>query len=165
MRFDHLLENAVWLRVAGPLKRVNRSFSTKSAKTLPFSRVPYTPTLNRVTNKDDDLSGLATMPLTCLNNHHIRTNNYKQSSESRNTRRFCVVRRKCLWKKPNQEWKREYEELIDRVYKKRSRSTYQVSYCKEVHPTEIRTSISPSSAVELNTTSALANYATEAGQC
>nr|CAD7573889.1 unnamed protein product [Timema californicum] len=31
-----------------------------------------------------------------------------------------------------------------------------------VHPTEIRTSISPSSAVELNTTSALANYATEA---
>nr|CAD7575506.1 unnamed protein product [Timema californicum] len=32
-----------------------------------------------------------------------------------------------------------------------------------VHPTEIQTSISPSSAVELNTTSALANYATEAG--
>nr|CAD7258880.1 unnamed protein product [Timema shepardi] len=32
-----------------------------------------------------------------------------------------------------------------------------------VHPTEIRTLISSSSAVELNTTSALANYATEAG--
>nr|CAD7574752.1 unnamed protein product [Timema californicum] len=31
-----------------------------------------------------------------------------------------------------------------------------------VHPTEIRTSIFPPSAVELNTTSALANYATEA---
>nr|CAD7597269.1 unnamed protein product [Timema genevievae] len=31
-----------------------------------------------------------------------------------------------------------------------------------VHPTEIRTSISPSSAVGLNTTNALANYATEA---
>nr|CAD7260392.1 unnamed protein product [Timema shepardi] len=31
-----------------------------------------------------------------------------------------------------------------------------------VHPIEIQTSISPSSAVELNTTSALANYATEA---
>nr|CAD7429730.1 unnamed protein product [Timema monikensis] len=31
-----------------------------------------------------------------------------------------------------------------------------------VHPTEIRTSISPFSAVELNTSSALANYATEA---
>nr|CAD7198880.1 unnamed protein product [Timema douglasi] len=30
-----------------------------------------------------------------------------------------------------------------------------------VHPTEIRTSISPSPAVKLNTTSALANYATE----
>nr|CAD7576902.1 unnamed protein product [Timema californicum] len=41
------------------------------------------------------------------------------------------------------------------------------SYAQEkpppVHPTEIRTSISPSSAVELNTTSALANYDTEAG--
>nr|CAD7408342.1 unnamed protein product [Timema cristinae] len=34
-----------------------------------------------------------------------------------------------------------------------------------VHPTEIRTSISPSSAVELNTTSALANYATELFLC
>nr|CAD7399785.1 unnamed protein product [Timema cristinae] len=33
----------------------------------------------------------------------------------------------------------------------------------KVHSTEIRTSISSSSAVELNTTSALANYATEAG--
>nr|CAD7578615.1 unnamed protein product [Timema californicum] len=32
-----------------------------------------------------------------------------------------------------------------------------------VHPTKIQTSISPSSAVELNTTSALANYTTEAG--
>nr|CAD7453010.1 unnamed protein product [Timema tahoe] len=32
-----------------------------------------------------------------------------------------------------------------------------------VHPTEIRTSISPSSTVELNTTGALANYATKAG--
>nr|CAD7459417.1 unnamed protein product [Timema tahoe] len=32
-----------------------------------------------------------------------------------------------------------------------------------VHSTEIRTSISPSSAVWLNTTGALANYATEAG--
>nr|CAD7598864.1 unnamed protein product [Timema genevievae] len=34
----------------------------------------------------------------------------------------------------------------------------------DVHLTEIRTSISPSSAVELNTTSALANYATEADE-
>nr|CAD7588274.1 unnamed protein product [Timema genevievae] len=33
----------------------------------------------------------------------------------------------------------------------------------KIHPTEIRTSISLSSTVELNTTSALANYATEAG--
>nr|CAD7425523.1 unnamed protein product [Timema monikensis] len=33
-----------------------------------------------------------------------------------------------------------------------------------VHPTEIRTSISPSSAVKLNTTSALDNYATEEGE-
>nr|CAD7576963.1 unnamed protein product [Timema californicum] len=34
---------------------------------------------------------------------------------------------------------------------------------RTIHPTEIRISISPSSAVELNTTSALANHATEAG--
>nr|CAD7195006.1 unnamed protein product [Timema douglasi] len=34
-----------------------------------------------------------------------------------------------------------------------------------VHPTEIRTSISPSSAVELNTASVLANYATEKQAC
>nr|CAD7568188.1 unnamed protein product [Timema californicum] len=34
---------------------------------------------------------------------------------------------------------------------------------QSVHLTEIQTSISPSSAVELNTTSALANYATESG--
>nr|CAD7429211.1 unnamed protein product [Timema monikensis] len=34
----------------------------------------------------------------------------------------------------------------------------------KVHPTEFRTSFSPSSAVELNTTSALSNYATEAGK-
>nr|CAD7398800.1 unnamed protein product [Timema cristinae] len=33
-----------------------------------------------------------------------------------------------------------------------------------VHPTEIQTSTSPSSAVELNTSSSLTNYATEAGQ-
>nr|CAD7434020.1 unnamed protein product [Timema monikensis] len=36
-------------------------------------------------------------------------------------------------------------------------------WLEHVHPTEIRTLISPSSAVKLNTTSALANYATEAG--
>nr|CAD7573681.1 unnamed protein product [Timema californicum] len=41
---------------------------------------------------------------------------------------------------------------------------YEVeSQFQHVHPTEIRTSISPSSAVELNTTSALANYTIEAG--
>nr|CAD7395296.1 unnamed protein product [Timema poppensis] len=33
-----------------------------------------------------------------------------------------------------------------------------------IHPTETRTSISPSSAIQLNTTSALANYATKAVQ-
>nr|CAD7259195.1 unnamed protein product [Timema shepardi] len=47
-------------------------------------------------------------------------------------------------------------------------NTLKAESCKEkpppVHPTEIRTSISPSSAFELNTTSALANYATEAGE-
>nr|CAD7430850.1 unnamed protein product [Timema monikensis] len=41
-------------------------------------------------------------------------------------------------------------------------SSIPVECNESVHPTEIRTSFSPSSAVELNTTSALANYATEA---
>nr|CAD7602522.1 unnamed protein product [Timema genevievae] len=45
--------------------------------------------------------------------------------------------------------------------KKARKAFDEVKYA--VHPTEIRTSISPSSAVELNTISALANYATEAG--
>nr|CAD7568034.1 unnamed protein product [Timema californicum] len=39
--------------------------------------------------------------------------------------------------------------------------TYLMEKPPPVHPTEIRTSISPSSAVDLNTTSALANYAPE----
>nr|CAD7601732.1 unnamed protein product [Timema genevievae] len=46
-------------------------------------------------------------------------------------------------------------------------SSVDISFYREnhspVHPTEIRTSISLSSAVELNTTSALANYTTETG--
>nr|CAD7592685.1 unnamed protein product [Timema genevievae] len=41
-------------------------------------------------------------------------------------------------------------------------TTKEVIATVRIHPTEIRTSISPSSVVELNTTSALANYATEA---
>nr|CAD7193585.1 unnamed protein product [Timema douglasi] len=53
----------------------------------------------------------------------------------------------------NTQWLKERQEKkleLERVWK------------PPVHPTEIRTSISLSSAVELNTTSALANYATEA---
>nr|CAD7262924.1 unnamed protein product [Timema shepardi] len=51
---------------------------------------------------------------------------------------------------------KEDKELIKRVLAKEKPPP--------VHPTEIRTLISLSSAVELNTTSALANYATEAGK-
>nr|CAD7415637.1 unnamed protein product [Timema poppensis] len=43
-----------------------------------------------------------------------------------------------------------------------TRSAKRLEKPPPVHPTEIRTSISPSSAVELNMTSALANYTTEA---
>nr|CAD7586971.1 unnamed protein product [Timema genevievae] len=47
------------------------------------------------------------------------------------------------------------------------RKNFRIHYCREkspqVHPTEIRTSISPSSEVKLNTTSTIANFATEAG--
>nr|CAD7260345.1 unnamed protein product [Timema shepardi] len=46
---------------------------------------------------------------------------------------------------------------------KQAESCFRDPESSNVHPTEIRTSISPSSAVKLNTTSALANYATEAG--
>nr|CAD7586633.1 unnamed protein product [Timema genevievae] len=49
-------------------------------------------------------------------------------------------------------WRSRFKSRLD-VLKERS---------PPVHPTKIRTSISPSSAVELNTTSVLANYATEA---
>nr|CAD7199485.1 unnamed protein product [Timema douglasi] len=55
---------------------------------------------------------------------------------------------------PNEVW---FDEIQAAVYDKLQEKP------SPVHPTEIRTLISPSSAVELNTTSALANYATEAG--
>nr|CAD7440167.1 unnamed protein product [Timema bartmani] len=51
---------------------------------------------------------------------------------------------------------------MDRLASNRARLVVIPPRGQSVHPTEIRTSISPSSAVELNTTSALA-YATEAG--
>nr|CAD7260024.1 unnamed protein product [Timema shepardi] len=54
---------------------------------------------------------------------------------------------------------------LDTWYRRKSIDTVLIKRIEKppsVHPTEIRTSISPSSAVELNTTSALANYATEA---
>nr|CAD7601290.1 unnamed protein product [Timema genevievae] len=54
------------------------------------------------------------------------------------------------------------EDCIGLVRDYSDRSTLGHEKPPPVHPTEIRTSISPSSAVGLNTTSALANYATEA---
>nr|CAD7569628.1 unnamed protein product [Timema californicum] len=64
-----------------------------------------------------------------------------------------------------EKWSRHVVQLV----LANSRRTYNRPALKStlekpppVHPTEIRASISPSSAVELNTTSALANYATEA---
>nr|CAD7196636.1 unnamed protein product [Timema douglasi] len=47
------------------------------------------------------------------------------------------------------------------AFARRESGKYLGTPLPPVRPTEIRTSISPSSAVELNTTSALANYATE----
>nr|CAD7399744.1 unnamed protein product [Timema cristinae] len=52
---------------------------------------------------------------------------------------------------------------LDTEFSHAIRKTRCCSYPDRVRPTEIRTSISPSSAVGLNTTSTLANYATEAG--
>nr|CAD7575106.1 unnamed protein product [Timema californicum] len=54
-----------------------------------------------------------------------------------------------------------YKDMCNHVDSPEARLRFNETFI--VHPTEIRTSISPSSAVELNTTSALANYATEAG--
>nr|CAD7406773.1 unnamed protein product [Timema cristinae] len=58
-----------------------------------------------------------------------------------------------------------YRDYVDEIreFEVREDDIWIVSFPKCVHPTGIRTSISPSSAVELNTKSALANYAIEAG--
>nr|CAD7577540.1 unnamed protein product [Timema californicum] len=55
----------------------------------------------------------------------------------------------------------QYEMDQSTVYSAMPRGWNNQGKPPQVHPTEIRTSISPSSAVELNTTSALANYTTE----
>nr|CAD7414080.1 unnamed protein product [Timema poppensis] len=61
-------------------------------------------------------------------------------------------------------WHPMIREQTDRyLYQGSFNPSWPVWDRKRLHLTEIRTSISPSSVVELNTTSALANYATEAG--
>nr|CAD7258192.1 unnamed protein product [Timema shepardi] len=60
----------------------------------------------------------------------------------------------------DQDWNLHLPVIGSLVYSKIDALDYVTP--ESVHPTEIRTSISPSSAVELNMTSALANYATEA---
>nr|CAD7201958.1 unnamed protein product [Timema douglasi] len=55
-------------------------------------------------------------------------------------------------RKPRQAYSAKQLERLEAEFKEKP---------PPLHPTEIRISISPSSAVELNTTSALANYATE----
>nr|CAD7257110.1 unnamed protein product [Timema shepardi] len=61
--------------------------------------------------------------------------------------------------------KKDKESSVSEVQKLQADMTASILKIKEkpplVHPNEIRTSISPFSAVELNTTSALADYATE----
>nr|CAD7400925.1 unnamed protein product [Timema poppensis] len=58
----------------------------------------------------------------------------------------------CDWRSLHFESYLEHKETVQHQIKEKMET---------FHPTEIRTSISPSSAVELNTTSALANYATK----
>nr|CAD7573019.1 unnamed protein product [Timema californicum] len=55
----------------------------------------------------------------------------------------------------------ELEEVNPHLRERESGKPFRKNH-RQFHPTVIRTSISPSSAVELNTPSALANYATEA---
>ncbi|CAG2055637.1 unnamed protein product [Timema podura] len=56
------------------------------------------------------------------------------------------------------------EKVAEEILRERGDRYHLKEKPPSVHPTEIRTSISPSSVVWLNTTGALANYATEAGQ-
>nr|CAD7568769.1 unnamed protein product [Timema californicum] len=91
---------------------------------------------------------------------------YNTLVDGRNTvsRLFLKVRYNTLVDKRNTVsrlfLKVRYNTLVDR------RNTVSRLFLKEkplpVHPTEIRTSISPSSVIELNTTRALAKYATKA---
>nr|CAD7259587.1 unnamed protein product [Timema shepardi] len=96
---------------------------------------------------------------------HVKQANYQALSvpyalvhfKGPDTDSVSVVRTPCSWSIRNST--RDYSLGIRNHV---TVSTNEIEKPPPVHPTEIRTSISPSSAVELNTTSALANYATEA---
>nr|CAD7261010.1 unnamed protein product [Timema shepardi] len=72
----------------------------------------------------------------------------------------AVYKHKVLWDTSDKNFKDRRACSI--AWEKGEWKTIWGKKTPPVHPTEIRTSISPYSAVELNTTSALANYATEA---
>nr|CAD7200187.1 unnamed protein product [Timema douglasi] len=77
----------------------------------------------------------------------------------------CSVLRSCTGTAGNTDgaWAADTDEIYDDATITDGQSSPTQEKPPPVHPTEIKTLISPSSAVELNTTSALANYATEAG--
>nr|CAD7586907.1 unnamed protein product [Timema genevievae] len=78
--------------------------------------------------------------------------------------RKAILEKKTTLSIPDQDSNLDLLVIGSLIYCERSALDYAATEEKPppVHPTEIRTSISPSSAVKLNTTSALANYATEA---
>nr|CAD7457301.1 unnamed protein product [Timema tahoe] len=73
----------------------------------------------------------------------------------------ALQERRILHERSQQEKPKSEEEEVN-PHLRGGRVENHLGKTTPVHLTEIRTSISPSSAVELNTTSALANYATEA---
>nr|CAD7588747.1 unnamed protein product [Timema genevievae] len=87
------------------------------------------------------------------------TNTSKKANGSRNGDDVTVAKKPMLTAKDSKTSKTFNNDM--EVHSKSKTSTDDKEKPPPVHPTKIRTSISPSSAVELNTTSALANYATE----
>nr|CAD7427435.1 unnamed protein product [Timema monikensis] len=91
------------------------------------------------------------------NNEYVKGNEWESKNTTSSTQTKYCLQTSC----PRSDFEKRGYQLKTLAYWGQQ---FLVSQEKPppVHPTKIRTSISPSSAVEHNTTSALANYATEA---
>nr|CAD7399924.1 unnamed protein product [Timema poppensis] len=107
---------------------------------------------------------------TCTNNANvlgIRKIEFRGSVPTLAWRESEKLFRKTTLSTPDQDSNPDFPVIGTLVYCERGEldtvATEAVDKPPQVHPTEIRTSISPVSEVKLNTTIVLANYATEAG--